>query len=94
MEAFRVLSTNLDLKDGEFQHGYFMHLRHAQDILKGYAQQFQGKEELLDLDGKLDKYQGYSLKHNPCYKKPAVYYLSHWGNCVMVMWIEKIWIQE
>jgi hypothetical protein len=94
MEAFKVLSTNLDIQDGVFEHGYFMHVRHAEDILKGYAQQFRGNEEVLDLEGKLDKYQGYSLEYSMPANKPAVYYLSHWGNYKMAMWIQKIWIQE
>jgi hypothetical protein len=94
MEAYKVLSTNMDVQDGIFEHGYFMNQRHAEDILKGYAQQMQGKDEVLDLDGKLTDYKDHTLKYGMSENKPAVYYLSHWGNYRMAMWIKKIWIQE
>lgn len=94
MKIYSVTSTNMDVRDGDFKHGYFMHKRHAEKILKNYAQQFQGNDEVLDLEGKLEEYNSLSLKYTPWHNKPANYYMSHYGNYRMVLWIEEIWVQE
>jgi len=94
MKVYKVQSTNMDVQDGTFEHGYFMQKKHAEDALKAYSQQFEGKEEVLDLGGKLDEYSGRSLRYTRWHYKPATYHKSHWGNYRMVIWISEIHIQE
>lgn len=94
MKAYKVNSTNMDLRDGTFDHGYFLELRHAEDILKGYTALHDGKDPIEDLNGSLEEYNGVSFKYSKWHNKPAVYYKSDWGNHNMTVWIETIHIQE
>ena len=94
MKAYKVESTNIDIQDGIFDHGYFMELRHAEMVLKNYAMLHDGSNVVEDIEGKLETYNDKSLDYSPYHNKPAVYYESHWGNYNMVIWIETIHIQE
>jgi hypothetical protein len=94
MKVFKVQSTNMDVQDGIFNHGYFMHKHHAEDVLKGYANLHDGKSIVEDIEGKLETYADQSLNYTIAHHKPAVYYRSHWGNFRMVVWISEVYIQE
>lgn len=94
MKAYKVESTNIDIQDGIFDHGYFMELRHALDVIKAYASSHNGNNVVEDIEGKLETYNDNSLNYSPYHNKPAVYYQSHWGNYNMVIWIKEIHIQE
>jgi hypothetical protein len=94
MKIYKVLSTNMDVRDGIFEHGYFIHKIHAEDILKGYVQIKESQNQVFDLDGELETYFDHNCKHNDWYNKPAVYYKSYYGNYSMVMWIKEVYVQE
>ena len=94
MKIYQVQSTNMDIQDGIFTNGYFMHKHHAEDILKGYASLHDGNNIVEDMDGKLETYDDQSLKYSPYHNKPAVYYRSNWGNSRMVVWISEVHVQE
>jgi hypothetical protein len=64
MKIYKVQSTNMDIQDGIFSNGYFMHKRHAEDILKGYASSKDGNNVVEDLEGKLETYDD---KYGPIY---------------------------
>ena len=94
MKIYQVQSTNMDIQDGIFSRGYFMHKHHAEDILKSHASLHDGKNIVEDMEGKLETYDDHSLDYTIAYHKPAVYYRSHWGNYVMVVWISEVYVQE
>ena len=94
MKIYQVKSTNMDIKDGIFSHGYFMHKHHAEDILKNHASLYDGKNVIEDLEGKLETYDNKSLEYTMAHHKPAVYCHSYWHNYRMVVWISEVHIQE
>jgi hypothetical protein len=94
MIAYQVQSTNMDIRDGVFEHGNFFQLKHAMDIIKAYASLHEGKTITEDLDGTLKLFDKRILQYTMWYERPAVYYRSHWGNYRMVIWIREIHIQE
>jgi hypothetical protein len=94
MKIYQVQSTNLDIQDGIFSNGYFMHKRHAELVLKNYAMLKDGNTVVEDLEGKLEIYEDKSLDYTIAHHKPAVYYRSHWGNYRMVVWISEVHVQE
>jgi hypothetical protein len=94
MKIYQVQSTNMDIQDGIFSNGYFMHKHHAEGILKSHASLHDGKNIVEDMEGKLETYDDQSLNYTIAHHKPAVYYRSHWGNYVMVVWISEVYVQE
>lgn len=94
MKIYQVQSTNMDVQDGIFGNGYFMHKHHAEMVLKNYAMLHDGKNAVEDLEGKLETYDDSSLDYSIAHHKPAVYYRSHWGNYRMVVWISEVNVQE
>ena len=94
MKVYQVQSTNMDIQDGIFSNGYFMHERHAKMVLKNHAVIYDGKDVIEDIEGKLETYDGQPLKYSEYHNKPAVYYRSHWGNYRMVVWISEVHVQE
>jgi hypothetical protein len=94
MKIYQVQSTNMDIQDGIFSNGYFMHKHHAEDILKSYAGLHDGKNIVEDMEGKLETYEDQPLEWVISNKRPAVYYRSHWGNYRMVVWISEVYVQE
>lgn len=94
MKIYQVQSTNMDIQDGIFSNGYFMHKHHAEDVLKGYASLHDGNNIVEDMEGKLETYDDQPLDYTIAHHKPAVYYRSHWGNYRMVVWISEVHVQE
>jgi hypothetical protein len=94
MKIYQVESTNMDVQDGVFSSGYFMHKHHAELVLKNYAMLKHGNNVVEDIEGKLETYDDQPLEYSTYHKRPAVYYRSHWGNYRMVVWISEVHVQE
>ena len=94
MKVYQVQSTNMDVQDGVFSNGYFMHKHHAEIVLKNHAMLHNGNNVVEDMEGKLESYDNYPLKYSIYHNKPAVYYRSHWGDYRMVVWISEVYVQE
>ena len=88
MKIYEVISTNIDLKDGNFCNMLFSDIEQAKEYCKTYLQNKQGKNITEDFDGKLDSFQDRSLKYTSYINNPAIYYNSYFGNYRCVVFIK------
>ncbi len=88
MLVYEVISTNLDINDGEFCNVLFADLDSAKEHCRKELEGRQAKEIVEDFEGILAKYQDKSLEYTVCKGKPAIYYKSHYGNYNMVVFVK------
>jgi hypothetical protein len=88
MKVFEVISTNIDVQDGEFCNVLFADINAAIAYCKEYFKDKNPENVVEDFEGKLSEYDGRSLEYT-CHKgSPAIYYRSHFGNYRCVIYVK------
>ncbi|MGV8961835.1 MAG: hypothetical protein ACOH2V_00370 [Candidatus Saccharimonadaceae bacterium] len=88
MEIYEVISTNLDIRDGEFLNVLFANPKSAIDYCAQELEDKNPQNIINDFEGKLSEYEGKSLQYTPCKDKPAIYYRSHYANHRCAIFVE------
>ena len=88
MKIYEVISTNLDIKDGNFINELFSNREKAYNVCLEHANCNRNKDIVEDKLGILDIFEEKDLKYSSSFGKPAVYYRSHYGNYRMVCYVK------
>ena len=88
MIIYEVITTNLDVRDGNFLNILFEKPSEAIIRMLSELEDKQPKEVVEDISGSLLEYGGKSLEYECCKGLPAVYYRSHYGDYRCVVYVK------
>ena len=88
MKVFEVISTNVDIADGEFCNVLFANINDAKEYCKKELENKKPNNVVEDFEGKLSEYDGKSLEYKHYKGCPAIFYRSHFGNYRCVVYIK------